>query len=789
MKTNKITTLVIASLSIFSEGATIQAQLPQKEIFLSEKAKSVLAGKQIIYIERDQFAPDHHNTATLFQYGEINENSFAPGGAMRIFDVDSRKSKTLIELKDGIVRDPEISFDGKKVIFSMRKSKEDFYHIYEMNIDGTNLKQLTSAEGISDIDPLYLPDGGIVFTSTRQPKYCMCNRHIMGNLFRMNSDGSNITQIGVSTLFEGHSSLLSDGRILYDRWEYVDRNFGDAQGLWTVNPDGTKHSIYYGNNTASPGGVLEGRQIPGTDLVVCTFSSCHDRPWGAIAVIDRKKGVDGRDAVIKIWPKETINIVGNGDLDSFKWINCFYEDPYPINKDYFLTSRTIWFKRGPWNIEDSKQGIYLLGMDGTEELLIEGTKSLYDPQIIQPREKPLTLPTMRNFSEKTGRFYVENVYEGTHMAGVKKGEAKWLRVVESPEKRTWTKQGWFGQGEQAPGMNWHSFENKQILGEVPIEEDGSASFIVPAGKHVYFQVLDKDKKMIQSMRSGVSLMPGEINGCVGCHEDRLSIPAPLPKRPLALSKKPLELSKWMDKEPFKFSFMEHVQPILDKHCVSCHDFDTKDRKKLVLAKDMNPFFNAAYINLYVNKIVTLVGGGPAEIQQAYSWGSHASKLTKIIDNEHKGVKLSAEEKEILYTWMDLNGVYYPVYESAFDDALAGRCPLTNQEVNQLTELTGISLWNLNNFSRNMQAQIAFDRPELSPILDGIQNDKEKYKKALNILKEGKKRLKETPRGDIESKLVPCERHKAMLRKYAEKLEKNESVNACINEGKKIYDNE
>lgn len=789
MKTNKITTLVIVSLSIFSEGATIQAQLPQKEIFLSEKAKSVLAGKQIIYIERDQFAPDHHNTATLFQYGEINENSFAPGGAMRIFDVDSRKSKTLIELKDGIVRDPEISFDGKKVIFSMRKSKEDFYHIYEMNIDGTNLKQLTSAEGISDIDPLYLPDGGIVFTSTRQPKYCMCNRHIMGNLFRMNSDGSNITQIGVSTLFEGHSSLLSDGRILYDRWEYVDRNFGDAQGLWTVNPDGTKHSIYYGNNTASPGGVLEGRQIPGTDLVVCTFSSCHDRPWGAIAVIDRKKGVDGRDAVIKIWPKETINIVGNGDLDSFKWINCFYEDPYPINKDYFLTSRTIWFKRGPWNIEDSKQGIYLLGMDGTEELLIEGTKSLYDPQIIQPREKPLTLPTMRNFSEKTGRFYVENVYEGTHMAGVKKGEAKWLRVVESPEKRTWTKQGWFGQGEQAPGMNWHSFENKQILGEVPIEEDGSASFIVPAGKHVYFQVLDKDKKMIQSMRSGVSLMPGEINGCVGCHEDRLSIPAPLPKRPLALSKKPLELSKWMDKEPFKFSFMEHVQPILDKHCVSCHDFDTKDRKKLVLAKDMNPFFNAAYINLYVNKIVTLVGGGPAEIQQAYSWGSHASKLTKIIDNEHKGVKLSAEEKEILYTWMDLNGVYYPVYESAFDDALAGRCPLTNQEVNQLTELTGISLWNLNNFSRNMQAQIAFDRPELSPILDGIRNDKEKYKKALNILKEGKKRLKETPRGDIESKLVPCERHKAMLRKYAEKLEKNESVNACINEGKKIYDNE
>lgn len=235
--------LLMASQA-FTVSSTIWAQLPSKSIYLSEKANQILTGKKILFIERDQYAPDHHNTATLFQYGEINENSFAPGGAMRIFDVDSKTLQTLIELKDGIVRDPEISFDGTKVIFSMRKSKEDCYHIYEMNLDGTGLKQLTFATGISDIDPIYLPDGSIVFTSTRQPKYCMCNRHIMGNLFRMNGDGSNITQIGVSTLFEGHSTLLSDGRILYDRWEYVDRNFGDAQGLWTVNPDGTKHSIY-----------------------------------------------------------------------------------------------------------------------------------------------------------------------------------------------------------------------------------------------------------------------------------------------------------------------------------------------------------------------------------------------------------------------------------------------------------------------------------------------------------------------------------------------------------------
>ena len=380
-----LATVCIGSMQLSAE------QMDPKKITLTAKAKEQLAGKQILYIEREQYAPDHHNTATLFQKEEINESSFFPGGAMRIFDVNTGNTTTLIELKDGLVRDPELSFDGKKIIFSMRKNKDDFYHIYEINTDGSELKQLTFAEGVSDIDPLYLPDGGIVFSSTRQPKYCMCNRHIMCNLYRMEADGANITQIGVSTLFEGHSSLLNDGRILYDRWEYVDRNFGDAQGLWTVNPDGTKHSIYYGNNTQSPGGVIDARQIPGTDQVICIFGSCHDRPWGALAIIDRKKGVDGVEPVVQIWPEDSRKLVDNGDLDSFKWIEYFFEDPYPLNENFFLASRTIWAKPGGWMHLDSKSGIYLIGRDGTQELIIEGNRSLFDPMIIEPRPKPHAL--------------------------------------------------------------------------------------------------------------------------------------------------------------------------------------------------------------------------------------------------------------------------------------------------------------------------------------------------------------------------------------------------------------
>ncbi len=752
-------------------------QMDPKKIALTSKAKEQLAGKQILFVEREQYAPDHHNTATMFQKGEINEDSFFPGGALRIWDVNTAKITTLIELKDGVVRDPELSFDGKKIIFSMRKSKDSFYHLYEMNTDGSGLKQLTFAEGVSDIDPLYLPDGGIVFSSTRQPKYCMCNRHIMCNLYRMDADGANITQIGVSTLFEGHSSLLSDGRILYDRWEYVDRNFGDAQGLWTVNPDGTKHSIYYGNNTQSPGGIIDARQIPGTDQVICIFGSCHDRPWGALAIIDRKKGVDGIEPVIQIWPEDSKKLVDKGDLDSFKWIEYFFEDPYPLNENFFLASRTIWTKPDSWT-QDSKSGIYLMGRDGTHELVIEGNRSLFDPMVIEARPKPLAIPSNRNNAEKQGTFYVQNVYHGTHMEGVEPGTVKYLRVVESPEKRTWTKSGWGGQGEQAPAVNWHSFENKRILGEVPVEEDGSVNFEVPSGTFVYFQLLDKDKKMVQSMRSGTMVMPGEVNGCIGCHEDRLSVPTVMGARPLALKKAPAKLNGWMGKAPKNFSFMEQVQPILDRNCVRCHDFDPANRDKLVLAKDKNPFFNAAYVNLYVKKELTLIGGGPARIQEPYSWGSHASKLTEVIEGDHHKVKLSAKEKETLYTWMDLNGVYYPVYESAFDSTLAGRSPLYDNEIEELIKLTEVNIRDLNHHGRKLTAQISFDRPEVSPCLDGIRSDKQKYSRAVEIIRTGQKRLKATPRGDIEEGLVPCESHKAQLRKYAERL-KAEQENCSV----------
>ena len=742
--------------------------------------------ENLVFVARKQYTQDHHNTATIFQNGEINTSSFTPGASLQVLNLESGNTTTLLSTLTGLIRDPEVSFSGEKILFSYRKSIEDDYHIYEINADGTNLKQLTFAKGVSDIDPIYLPNNQIVFSSTREPKYCMCNRHIMANLYRMNPDGSNIVQLGKSTLFEGHAALMEDGRLVYDRWEYVDRNFGDAQGLWTVNPDGTRHAIYYGNNTSSPGGIIDPRPLPDSKLMLCIFGSCHDRPWGALALIDRSRGVDGKEAVVKIWPDHARDLIGTGDWDTFMKLDTRYEDPFPLSQSKFLVSRSIHLEKntGHHPVRE-KMGIYLVDLSGKEILIHEDDSlSCFDPMPLSARIRPREIPTARLFDNSPGNFYVQDVYEGTHMTHVERGAVKYLRVVESPEKRTYTEAAWGGQGQQAPGVNWHSFETKRVLGTIPVEEDGSANFTAPSGKYLYFQLLDEDKKMIQSMRSGVIIQPGETSGCIGCHEDRLSAPLNLSKMPMALRKRPHDISRDIDKEAV-FSYTDRVQPIFDRHCVSCHDFNKEAGSSLILSGDRNPYFNASYVDLHVKKQIQCIGGGPAGLQQAYTWGSHKSRLVAVLEAGHHDISLSLEEMETLYTWIDLNGIYYARYESAYPGNPAGRSPLTAEELDRLGKLTGINFGKLGGFNRTLGPQISFERPELSPCLTGLKRHRQ-YKEALQIIRNGQQRLQDLPRADMEG-FVPCEQHRIQLDKYNARLQYEEENRKAISEGGAYYE--
>lgn len=293
-------------------------------------------------------------------------------------------------------------------------------------------------------------------------------------------------------------------------------------------------------------------------------------------------------------------------------------------------------------------------------------------------------------------------------------------------------------------------------------------------------------------------MPGEVNGCIGCHENRLNIPPATPATQ-ALRRKPNRISEWVDPNAKNFSYVERVQPILDRSCVKCHDFDRENRDKLVLAGDKNPYFNASYINLYVSKSVDLVGAGGANIMQAYSWGSHKSMLSEVIENRHSAhpkVTLSVEDVQTLYTWMDINGVYYPTYATPFDNTAAGRSPMNDAELKELGQLTGLNFLAfrlkggvraLNTFQRVELAQISFERPEQSPCLDVIRSNEAKYKRAVELIKMGQARLKETPRGDIETELVLSDRNKEQMANYVSRIDAK-SQNSCnIDISKKRYD--
>ena len=784
----------------------------QREALISNP---LVIGQPIVYVSRIQYLFGGHHAIDTHQHtDENNTGRFKAGGALKVIRFGKNAViKTLVNPEKGLVREPDIHFDGKKIVFSMRRNIEEDYHIWEIDVDpgtvmdsgGSGLRQLTSLKEASDIDPIYMPDNGIVFTSTRERKYNMCSRDVSANLFRMEADGANITQITKNTLYDNHAALMPDGRILYARWEYVDRNFGDAHGLWTVNPDGTDQAIYWSNNTANPGAVFNARIIPGTHQFICIFGPHHDWLWGSLAICDRRLGMDltpqDHKALIRIWPENHIKHVIHGNYDTFGMrTRPRYCDPYPLSDKYFLCSKETG--------HGVQMGIFLLDTFGNEILLHKEGNSpwgCYDAMPLKSSKRPPIVPSRRNYGSDNGLVFLQDVYQGTHMEGIKKGSIKYLRVVESPPKQSWSWGNWGGQGYQAPGMNWHSFENKRVLGTVPVEKDGSACFEVPSDKFIYFQALDENMMMVQSMRSGTILQSGEKVSCIGCHEDRLQSPPAVNVRTMAMKRAPSKLKEWHGPTR-NFSYVKEVQPVFNKHCVKCHDFGKDAGKVLVLAGDRNPYFNASYVDLWLwhKKRIKCVGGGPAGIQQAYSWGSHPSLLSRIhrpmtpeqiagldartkdLREKHKDVKLGKEDLDRINTWLDINAPYYPDYVTAYpgNTGESGRSPISGRDLSRLSHLTGVH--SLKQNGRKVGPQISFERPKLSPCLDKLDKNSDQYREALAIIEAGTDRLKKTPRCDMIG-FVACETDRRRLDRYAWQRNVEKQFRAAISEGKKLYD--
>ena len=787
-------------------------------------ANPQVSAQPVLFVTRAQYINEHGTEATMYQRGEINTRCFRGGGGLKRLDAATGKVTTILSAPKGIIRDPEVHFDGKKVVFSMRREVDDDYHIYEIDVDGNNLKQLTFAPRVSDIQPVYMPDGKIVFSSTRDPKYIPCQRHLMANLFTMNGDGSNIRQIGYNTQFEGRASLMPDGRILYTRWEYVDKHFSSAYGLWTVNPDGTNHALYYGGYAWQPGAIVDGRIIDRTSKFVGIFTAVHELGWGAMVIADRNRGLDGMEPILKSWPADISKFMKHWNIeeriggwyDSFRGVRIKYEAPYPLSAEFMLCSRQTARRK--------HTGIFLVDVFGNEVLLHAEEPGCFDPVPIAASKRPPVIASKVDLSKSEGTFYVQDVYIGEFMDRVKRGEVKYIRVVEAPPKRVFPR---FGIGDWTPATsgdshhpvatNWHHYNNKRILGRAPVEADGSAYFRVPAGKFIYFQLLDKNGMMIHSMRSGTMLQPGEEAGCIGCHEDRLK-PAPPARtaRPTAMKRPPSKLAPWYG-SPRNFSYAKEVQPVLDKHCAGCHNYGKK-APKINLSGDKGPAFNLSYTNLLARSpavwkrpkpgdkkpLISSVGAWPVKVIPPYTWGARASSLVDLLRNDHgkEKVKLDAESLDRIITWIDLNAPYYPSHVTYYGDNTFGRCPLNHKELGQLGKLLAESpqtkkhSWSkVNTYSGSRLGRlivtrgspINFTRPEKSLCLSGFTDKTDaKYIQALTLIRRGARRLREHPRLDMPG-FKPCPADQQRLDYLSLRRRIEQRNRRAIVEERKVYD--
>jgi hypothetical protein len=666
------------------------------------------------------------------------ENPSAPRSEWRIRAViDPETSETR---GFGVYSHPELSWDARRVLFCFKGQPQGNTSIFEIGVDGKNLRRLSDPgptcvdykgnhNGQHDTAPAYLADGRIVFLSTRQSGLVPCNNTGVGVLHVMNADGTDLHPISVNFVNEFDPAVLPDGRILYGRWEYVDKNALTIQSLWTCNPDGAQETALYANNMVFPEALLDARPVPGSPLLVATLAKHNGPPRGSIAFLDPRIGKNDPKALFNLeHPKEPTRDTGN---------SC---EPWALNEDVVVFSgRPPGAKRN---------AIKMIDRIGNCLTLIEDSDiCLHSPMLVKPRMIPPVIPVATDRKATTGRLLVQDVYQG--LGGVKRGDVKWLRVIEETSRVSPSTMGGSPYNQTFLVSAALAFSAKNYLGLVPVTEEGSAYFEVPSGRALYLQALDGDHRLVQSMRTFIQAAPGTTRSCVGCHENKSLGPGTLTsdagtvgssngsfpltpalslgergtRTPLPEESKRAASSRGHDpsQEPrtalplpkgegrdegghsarlatstSSFAMLQRppaqlqpeswggghldypsmVQPILNRHCVSCHGGAKGIDAGLDLTGGWTEHFSISYENL-VNRRerqleATLIAGidcmnGTAhwscQIFPPRAHGSGAAPLAQLLMKDHGGVKLTRAERDLIMAWIDSNGLYHGTWDS------------------------------------------------------------------------------------------------------------------------------
>ncbi|MDR1958914.1 MAG: hypothetical protein LBQ54_07715 [Planctomycetaceae bacterium] len=686
-----------------------------------------LLNHPILFVKRHNYLGLHiYDTFYKWRPGGgiyVLENPADPPEQHRIRAViDAHTPETLGE---GVYSDPDLSWDASRILFCFKASRHSGTSIYEIGLDGTGLRRLTESDktfcntycgvggGHHDVMPAYLPDGRIVFTSTRYGGLVPCANNGVNILHVMNADGSGIHPISVNNVNEFDPSVMPDGRILFGRWEYIDKTALTQQSMWTVFPDGTNETAMFANNMVFPEATLQPRTVPGSPfLVCCTFTPHNSPPRGSIAMVDLRKGKDEVAAITNF---------EHPDKPTFdRGESC---DPWPLSENLVLYSGLPG--------KNARNSLMLIDRDGNRSVLLADAEiDLHNPIVTVPRTAPPVLVDQTDPSQKSGNFFVYDIYKG--MPEVPRGSIRKLRVVEETSRVT---------PSPGPGVLNQTFlvsaalafSSKNVLGVVPVAEDGSVYFNVPSGKAVYFQALDAEGRLVRSMRTFIQAAPGTTRSCVGCHEyttptanaDNISFDS-LKRDPDRLTPE-----SW-GSGPVDYPSM--VQPVLDRHCVRCHGGTEGIEAGLDLTGGWTENFNNSYENLVSRREVIytapLIGGidcmngtanWSAQILGPYSHGSGKAPLADVVISGHENrfPEMTPAERDTILAWMDSNGVYYGTWNYTKDGYTLPAWQRLKSELVMVMREAGCAKCHADekgNITRFEADWFNLERPELSRIL-------------------------------------------------------------------------
>lgn len=653
--------------------AFFAARVAKRDLLLRDPDLADMS--RLLFVKRNPFKPSHN-------YSDYFDAPYNPGGGIFVADIpreDGRFApekialKQLFDAQGGIARNPAASFDLSKVYFGYRPTEPGYYHVMSVNPDGSGLTQLTDGP-FHDFWPCPLPDGGLAFISTRCKSRVFCWRPQSSTLFRMDAGGDNMKPVSLANITEWAPSVMNDGRILWTRWEYVDKGADFGHTLWSIRPDGTYPELMFGNDIIQPNGYANGREVPGSREIACTLISHFGDLNGPIALLDIDEGRFNPKAIRSITPE--VPWPGAPPMEE-----CFRE-PFPIAHDYFLCSHA------PRDLF----GLYVLDRFGNRELLyLDPAISSMCPTAFKQRAVPPSIAGAIKPEDERGEFILADVNRGLEPT-VPRGAVKYIRVVEEVQhtlelqpngeypKDHEAFMSWYAAPDDklSGPFGWPAYVVKEPIGIVPVEEDGSAHFFAPSDKVLYFQALDKDFNEVQRMRSVIQLQPGEKRSCIGCHESRQMAPSN-GTRPLARFASEITPPAW---GAGPFSYEKVVQPVLDAKCAQCHNATRADGLNFsnTLDEEKVP---ASYRTLISKGLVHYLdcgwNSGGCELMPPLTFGTVKSKLWTVLNAGHHDVRLTTDEMVRIKTWTDLNCPLWPTYmerskRPALDGKVAANAP-------------------------------------------------------------------------------------------------------------------